>query len=111
MELEIYQEFLPNNKTFMILENPSSVQEVVLRALQRLQQSGRQVGDILTWICCFLLYVTVMAKQWSELVALMIPLPHIVMGLQSFHMGMTCLHYDWKARKEMNADGSLFWQR
>ena len=25
--------------------------------------------------------------------------------------GMTCLHYDWKARKEMNADGSLFWQR
>ena len=33
------------------------------------------------------------------------------MGLQSFHAGMTWLQYDWKESREMNADGSLSWQR
>ena len=75
------EEFLPNNKIYMMLENPSSVQEVVLRVLKQLQQSGRKVRDILTWICCFSLYVAVMAKQWPELVELMISHIHIVMGL------------------------------
>ena len=94
-----------------MLETPSSVQEGVLGALRQLQQPGRRVGDILTWIRCFSLYVAVMAKQRPELVAPMISHMHTVIGLQSFHAGMTWLQYDWKARREMNADGSLSWQR
>ena len=37
------EEFLPNNKTVMMLETPSSVQEGVLGALRQLQQPGRRV--------------------------------------------------------------------
>ena len=95
----------------MRLENPNSTQEGALEALRQLQQSGRTVEDILTWIRCFSLCVAMMAKQWPELVVPMILHMHTITSLQSFQAGMTWLHYDWKARQEMNADGSLSWQR
>ena len=31
-------------------------------------------------------------------------------GTAVFPRGMTWLHYDWKAHREMDADGSLLWQ-
>ena len=51
-------------------------------ALQQLQQPKKRVADILTWICCFTLYIAVMAAKRHDLVGPMISHIHTVMWLQ-----------------------------
>jgi len=88
------EEFLPTNKTVMILENSSSIQQGVLGALQQLQQVGscRRVGDIITWLQCYYsLYVAVMSKQNLA------PMINHMHSIHAIKGGMLWLQYDWKA--------------
>lgn len=107
------EEFLPSNKTVLMLENSASVQQGVLGALQQLQQAGnaKRVGDIMTWLQCYSLYVAVMSKQRAEMVAPMIAHMHRVMNLHTLRGGMLWLQFDWKARRVMNADGPTSWEK
>ena len=80
-------------------------------ALQQLQQPNKRVMDILTWICCFFLYIAVMAAKHQDLVAPMTSHMHTVMRLQAMYGGMSWIQYDWRSRREMNAEGMESWQK
>ena len=76
LEFVEMEEFLPSNRTIQAMENPVSLQEGIVGALQQLQQPNKRVLDIFTWICCFSLYISVMAAKRHELVAPMISHAH-----------------------------------
>ena len=104
-------EFLPSNKTVQAMENPASLQEGIMGALQQLQQPSKRVMDILTWIRCFSLYIAVMAAKRHDLVAPMTSHMHTVMRLQAMYGGAAWIQYDWRSRREMNAEGVESWQK
>ena len=58
-------------------------------ALQQLQQPNKRVADILTYMCCFMLYIAVMAAKRHGLVGPMIFQMHTVMQLQATYGGMS----------------------
>ena len=108
MEME---EFLPSNRTIQAMENPVSMQEGIVGALQQLQQPNRRVVDILTWLRCFSLYIAVMVAKRHDLVAPMISHMHTVIRLQATCGDMSWHQYDWRSRREMNAEGVESWQK
>ena len=67
--------------------------------------------DILTWIRCFSLYISVMAAKHHDLMGPMISHMHMMMRLHATHGGTSWLQYDWMSRREMNAEGVEAWQR
>ena len=111
LEFVEMEEFLPSNKTIQAMENPISMQEGIMGALQQLQQPNKRVVDILTWVRCFSLYIAVMAARHHDLVAPMTSHMHTVMRLQAMYGGMSWIQYDWQARREMNAEGAESWQK
>ena len=111
LEFVEMEEFLPSNRAIQAMENPVSMQEGIVGALQQLQQPSRRVVDILTWLRCFSLYIAVMAAKRHDLVAPMISHMHTVMRLQATCGGMSWLQYDWRSRREMNAEGVESWQK
>ena len=111
LEFVEMEEFLPNNKAIQAMENPVSIQEGIVGALQQLQQPNKRVMDILTWIRCFSLYIAVMAAKRHDLVAPMTSHMHTVMRLQAMYGGMSWIQYDWRSRREMNAEGVESWQK
>ena len=111
LEFVEMEEFLPNNKAIQAMENPVSIQEGIVGALQQLQQPNKRVMDILTWIRCFSLYIAVMAAKRHDLVAPMTSHMHTVMRLQAMYVGMSWIQYDWRSRREMNAEGVESWQK
>ena len=110
LEFVDMEEFLPSNKTINALENPIFIQDGIVGALQQLQQPKKRVADVLTWIRCFMLYIAVMAAKHHDLVGPMISHMHTVMRLQATYGGMSWLQYDWRSRREMNAEGGESWQ-
>ena len=93
------EEFLRSNKTINALENPISLQDGIVGALQQFQQPNKTVADILTWIHCFKLYVAVMAIKHYDLVGPMISHMHTVKRLQATYRGMSWFQYDWQLRE------------
>ena len=85
LEFVEMEEFLPTNRTVQALDQftPESLRDGVLGALHQFQQQqeGCRVADIMTWTCCFSLYVAVMAKRRTELVPPMIAHLHAVLKL------------------------------
>ena len=52
-----------------------------------------------------------MAAKHHDLVGPMISHMHMVMRLHTTHVGTAWLQYDWRPRREMNAEGVEAWQR
>ena len=105
LEFVDMEELLPSSKMINALENPVSMQDGIVGALQQLQQPNKRVADIFTWIRCFTLYIAVMVAK--GLVDPMISHMHTVMQLQATYGGMSWLQYDWWSRREMNAEGRI----
>ncbi len=85
---------------------------VAVRPLQQFQQLQKKtVADVMTWTRCVSLYIAVMARKKAELVPAMIAHMHAVLKLQQSVGGMMWLHYDWRSRREMNAEGHTTWGR
>ena len=105
LEFVDMEELLPSHKAINALENPISIQDGIVGALQQLQQPKKWVADILIWICSFTLYTAVMAAKCHDLVGPMISHMHTVMRLQTTCGGMSWLQYDWQLRREMNGEG------
>lgn len=111
LEFVEMEEFLPSNRTIQAMENPVSLQEGIVGALQQLQQPHKRVVDIFTWIRCFSLYILVIAAKHHDLVGPMISHMQMVMRLHATHGGSSWLQYDWRSKREMNAEGVEVWRR
>ena len=94
------EEILPSNKMINAMENPVSIQDGIVGALQ---QPNKGVADIFTWIHCI---YAVMAVKCHDLVGPMISHIHTVMHCKLHkEVRMSWLQYDWWSRREMNAEG------
>ena len=102
LEFVDMEEFLPSSKMINALENPVSIQDGIVGVIQQLQQPNKRVADIFTWMCCFTLYIAVMAAKCHDLVDPTISHMHTVTWLQATYGGMSWLQYDWRSRREMN---------
>ena len=84
------------------MENPVSIQEGILGALQQLRQPNKKSGGYSHLVY---LYFAVMAIKHRDLVAPMISHMHMVMWLQATHGGMSWLQCNWWSLRERNAEG------
>ena len=112
------EEFLPAPRSLCLAEQgkpaPSLHESLVgafnqFQAIQS-QKTQQRVLDVITWMRCFTLYITVMAKQRCDMVQCMLAHLHTVLKLhQKAPKSVAWLEYDIQFRMEMAAREDHVW--
>ena len=109
------EEFLPAPRSLRLAEQGKpapSLQESLVRVFNQFQaiqsqRTQRRVLDVITWMRCFTLYITVMAKQWSDMVQCMVAHLHTVLKLhpKARHGWSMIFNFTWRWQLEKTLCG------